>query len=812
MSSRFTSGPRWTRSLLSAAVISAFAAPALANTISGKIVDKNGQPIANATIELNESKMVKTDTSGNFSFDKVSIGKSELHIKADSFSHVTQNVTVTEQGLNNLNVTLSPTVLEVIDVYATPLHASSIESALPINVLAGDELASKQAATLGETLKYEVGVHSSYFGPNSSSPIIRGLDGPRVMITQNGLDVSDVSRVGADHVVTTETATATQVEVLRGPATLFYGSGAIGGVVNVVDTRVPTSSETQLDYRYSFNSVADENAGSINFNTGTENFAFHVDGYLRDSDDYDIPTDEEVLENSSAEADGFTIGSSYLLDNGFIGFSYGEMNNTYGIPGHSHGEEHHDEDEDHDDEDEEHHEEDEHHDDEEHEEETVFADMKQKRFQLLSELSFDEQFINRLAAKFAYTDYQHVELENGEVGTTFKSDSTEARVDLYHREVNGFKGAWTIHYKSTDFEASGEEAFTPPSKTDTFAVAWLEEKHLNHDVLMQLGLRAERVDIEAEHGDEIPSYDFTPLSASLGFVWDYQPGYNLGFSMSVSQRAPSAAELYSNGPHIGTGTYEVGAIYDVEMHDDHIDVELSGVEPDIETSKNIDVTWRKFEGDFGFVISGFYNQIDNYYYLDNTGLFAEFAHDDHDEDEHHEDEEHHDEDEHHEDEEGHEEQHGEELPVYAYRQADVTLLGFESEFIYRINDSLMSKFFADYIHASFDDREVGKYLPRIPPMRAGLVFDYQSERFDTKLGITHYFEQDNVAELETTTDAYTLVDVNFNYYIEGVGNDLVLFAKGENLLDEEARVHSSFIKEEAPLPGRGFVLGVRGSF
>ncbi|QOL27209.1 TonB-dependent receptor [Thalassotalea sp. LPB0316] len=761
--------------------------PTLANTISGKVVDNKGKPVADATIKLNKSTVVVSDQSGVFTFDAVKLGQSEIHVSADSYSHVTQKVTVGEQGITDLNVTLSPSVMEVIDVYATPLHGSTIESALPINVLAGDELALKQAATLGETLKHEVGIHSTYFGPNSSSPIIRGLDGPRVLITQNGLDVGDVSRVGPDHVVSTETATATQVEVLRGPATLFYGSGAIGGVVNVVDTRVPTSTDTQFDYRYAYNSVSDGNEGSFNFNTGTGNFAFHADGYIRDTDDYEIPTEEGVLEGSSSKADGFTIGSSYLLDNGFVGFSYGKMNNTYGIPGHGHGDDDHDDhSDDHDDD----------HDDghDEHEEESVFADMKQTRFQVLSELTFDESFINRMAAKFAYTDYQHVEIEDGEVGTTFKNEAYEARVDLHHHEINGFKGAWTLHYKSSDFEAIGEEAFTAPSKTTSLALAWLEEKHLRDDVLLQLGARVESVDIKSTDLSDIPNFDFTPLSASVGFVWDYQQGYNLGLSMSLSQRAPSAGELYANGPHIGTSTYEVGAIYDVEMHGDHVDIELNGVKPKVETAKNIDLTWRKFEGDFGFVISGFYNQIDNYYYLENTGLYADGGHD------------------HHEEGAIQDEEHGEGLPIYAYRQADVTLKGFESEFIYKVNDALKTSVFADYIHATFDDNVQGKYLPRIPPMRTGLVFDYQQDRFDSRLSITRYFDQDNVGEFETTTSGYTLVDLNVNYYLEGYGNDLVLFAKGENLLDEEARVHSSFLKEVAPLPGRNFVLGVRGSF
>ena len=211
-----------------------------------------------------------------------------------------------EEDITNLNVVLPRSVMEVIDVHATPLHTSSIESALPINVLREDELKMKQAATLGETLKNEVGVHSSYYGPVASTPIIRGLDGPRVLITQNGLDVGDASRVGPDHVVATETSTATQIEVLRGPATLFYGSGAIGGVVNVVDDRVPTSSDDQVDYLLQYNDVANEQQASVNIQTGTDNIAFHLDAFWRDSKDYKLAGEADSHNEDHDEAVSYT--------------------------------------------------------------------------------------------------------------------------------------------------------------------------------------------------------------------------------------------------------------------------------------------------------------------------------------------------------------------------------------------------------------------------------------------------------------------------------------------------------------------------
>ena len=260
-----------------------------AQDIKGTVKNSQGNPIANAKITLvNTKQKATTDHNGQFVLTELSSGTIELHVTAKNYSHKNQVIKIGDADVSNVDFLLHPSVMEVIDVHATPLHSSTIESALPVNVIASDELRLKQASTLGETLKNEVGVHSTYFGPVASSPIIRGMDGPRVMVTQNGLDAGDASRVGPDHVVSSETATAQQIEVLRGPSTLFYGSGAIGGVVNVVDNRVPTTLDKNFDYMLKHNDVANENEASFALNNSTEKLAFHLDGFWRDSDDYKI--------------------------------------------------------------------------------------------------------------------------------------------------------------------------------------------------------------------------------------------------------------------------------------------------------------------------------------------------------------------------------------------------------------------------------------------------------------------------------------------------------------------------------------------
>lgn len=779
----------------------------IAQTISGKIVNQQDQPISGALVKINGNKQeVITNEQGLFTLVDLTAGKVELHTSAKNYAHNNQYIIINQDDISSVNIKLSSSVMEILDVYATPLHTSTIESALPVNVIAGDELKLKQASTLGETLKNEVGVHSSFYGSVASSPIIRGLDGPRVLITQNGLDVGDASRVGADHAVATETSTATQIEVLRGPATLFYGSGAIGGVINIVDNRVPTSTDTLSDWLLQYNDVANEQQAAFSVQTGHEQFAFHLDGFWRDAGDYQLPKgfdahafeegqadehdehEEEQgshLTNTSSKTSGFTIGSSYLFEQGYIGFSYGKLTRDYGIPGHAHHEEDHDE--------------------ENENELGTGAKMKQDRLQLLSKVDFSNSFIKQLNTKFAYTDYQHKEIEAGLIGTTFSNRSIEIKADIHHREYLGWQGAWTFHFKNSDFKAVGEEAFAPPSNTDSLAIAWLEEKHFG-ELLLQLGARIERVTIDAndttigfpehDHYDEHEQVSFSqqifnPFSTSVGLVWDYQTGYNLGLSFAVSQRAPSAAELFSFGPHIGTGTFEVGAMFELSPEDDEIHVEISSEDIEVETSYSIDLTWRKFEGDFGFVVSVFYNHVKDYYYQQDTGLQFKNEHD----------------------EEG--------LPILIYQQDDVDMYGLEAEFVYQISSPLKATIFGDYIKAELADggesfgSAMNSSLPRIPPMRIGASFNYQGNSFDSEISANHYAKQNDFAPLETATSAYTLIDFNYNYYLDGMSfrnSDMVLYIKGSNLTDEVAHVHSSFLKNVAPLPGRNFSIGVRGSF
>lgn len=818
-----------------ASIAAILIAPAYsAHDISGKIVDQSGNPIANVKIEFHGSNLtIYSDKQGQFSVSESIDHVDEIHISARGYNHLSFKLEdQTDKTLSSIfldqTIVLTPAIIEHIDVYATPLHGSTLESATPITVLSDSDLKNKHSATLGETLKAEVGVHSTYYGPVSSSPIIRGLDGPRVMISQNGLDVGDASRVGPDHVVSTETSTVKQIEILRGPATLFYGSGAIGGVINIVDNRIPTEAEDSLNFQTSVNSASNETEFAFDANTTYEQFAFHLDAFWRDSDDLKVPAnptvedehdehdeddhddhDEEdhdehddfdgTLENSASESSGYTFGTSYLLDNGFVGVSYGELTKTYGIPGHAeHSEEESEEEHD------------------EHEA-GVVGDMEQKRFQMISELSFDNQLISAINTKFALTNYQHAEIEDGQVGTTFNSDTTQLKSDFLLAEIAGWHGAISLEYKQNDFEAIGDEAFTPPSTTQSIGLGMLAEKHFDN-ILVQLGARIESTTLtvdelsEIEHDEEEDEHDheahghealdlsMTPVSLSAGIVWDFAKGYNLGLSYSRSERAPSAGELVAFGPHIGTKTFEIGALYDIEQEGDEYHVELlnhSDIQSDdvkLETANNLELSLRKFSGDFGFVFNAFYNQIDNYYYQQNQNWEYEFEHS------HGEEEV---------DEDDHEEHEGSGLPVYLYSPEDVKFMGIEGQFTWRLNPDFKLTTQFDSIIGELSN---GDALPRIPPSRVGFRLNYELDATSIEMSYMETMKQSEVTDSETPTDGYSMLDFVVSHHVSFNQLDLTAFVKGNNLLNSEARVHTSFLKNETLLPSRGFTVGVRGQF
>lgn len=699
--------------------------------------------------------------------------------------------------------------VETLIITSTPLSRSVLESSTPVSILSGERLEKNQTATLGETLKSVPGVNSTYFGPVSSSPIIRGLDGPRVKVVQNGMDSSDASRVGPDHITTTETSTATQIEVLRGPATLLYGSGAIGGVVNVVDNRLPDTRQDGLSGKASVlhDTVSNERTLSTDLNGGQDNLAWHFDAYTRKTDDYDVPEFEledgdmvDSLENSFIDSQGFSMGAGWIGDDVSVSFAYGQLETEYGIPGHAHGDhEEHDEGEE------------DNHNEEDHEEEAVFAKMKQDRFQSVVNWKNISSWLTEVHWHNAYTDYQHSEIENGQVGTTFTNDSFESRLWGKHARIDGWQGVVGLHFNDSDFSADGEEAFTPSTNTTSNAIFVLEEKE-SGDFLWQLGARLERVSHKPDNSfftnSEVDA-NFSDLtynagSLSAGFVYQLGNNQSLALNYARSERAPSSAEIFSNGVHISTSTYEVGAGFDLVVDDsDPDDVEFTLIQSNLavkkEISNNMDITYRVQTDNLHANFSVFYNQVDDFLFQQNTGLVFHAHEEGHDEES--------------ETEEAHEAHSEDGSPVYIFTQQDAKLFGFEAEIDWHLNTNLRVNAFSDYTraklsHSSDDNTD----LPRIPAMRFGAELHWEKGNWHAELGATRYSKQDKIADFETPTDGYTIVSAAFNYYLSLDNVDLTFFARANNLTNELAKVHSSFLKDTAPLPARSFVIGTKVRF
>lgn len=733
--------------------------------ITGTVVDADGKAIGNAKVHVHgRQQFVVTDKQGKFSISAPE--NAQIHVAAAGFS----DAVVTAESTTT--VKLMPSGLERITISAAGLHHYDVESAHPATVLAGDDLIKRNEPTIGETLKLEPGVHSNYYGPVASSPVIRGMDGPRVKMLSNSMDTGDVSRIGPDHSITADALTTEQIEVLRGPATLLYGSGAIGGLVNIVDNRLPRQlrpETTKVDVKYA--SVSDERSVGLTHDGSSDQVAWHIDAMDRQSNDVRTPTftddDGETLEkitNSGMDTQNFNIGTSYIGETGLIGVTFGRLLNFYGIPGHEHGAE-----------------------EEEPADpslEGVFADAKQSRYGLAGELYSPLKNVESLAFNIAYTDYAHAEIEDGAMGTQFTNKTLESRWTLEHGDVAGWHGLVGVHQQSAKFKAIGEEAFTPATDNNTYALFVLEERKVGQ-LQWQLGARAEHVAYDVV--EQVPAstlnldnYSFAASSASAGVVWDFTENYQWSLQLSHSSRAPSSAEVYANGVHVATRSYELGSAY--QLSDDG-DISL-GNKPANEVANNLDLGFKRVKGDVTFGYNFFFNKIRDFLYESDTGLVVSDIQPD-------------------------TEAPHDAFKVYQFVQRDVTLKGLEFSLNWQFAPGQQLEVFADKVHATLDD---GGYLPRIPPLKAGAEYRLEHNLWAFTFGATHYAKQANIASEETETAGYTLVDASVSYDLDLDDQDANLYLRLSNMTDQLGRVHSSFIKESTPLPGRSLVMGITASF
>lgn len=476
-----------------------------------------------------------------------------------------------------------PVVPKVI-VTATPFGQGETDQILtPAKILAGDELRDKLGSTLGETLSQELGVSASAFGAGSSRPIIRGLEGSRVKMLENGMGVADVSGLSNDHAVSADGATARQIEILRGPAALLYGSGAIGGLVNVVNERIPAALEEkihgQAELRYS--TVDRGRNGSASIDGSTGQVGFHVDANARRTDDYKIPGNRVLndpasesgrLRQSFTSQDTVGAGVSLVGDWGHAGASVSRLDHLYGIPT----------------------------------DEAPRIDMQQTRYDVDSLFKTRSGILESLKFKLGYTDYQHAEInDQGAAEIRYLNRAFESRLEASHHAVAGWKGTFGIQTEHANFSGQSTEGGpdTVPVTRSSTAAAFLVEERSFGKTRVSAGARLENVKRKPVTG---LNRNFDLLSYSLGAMRELAPGYSAGATVSVAQRAPTTEELYSAGPHEATETFDIG-------------------NPDFkkETSRNIELSFQKTNGLVRWRGNLFLNKVKDFVYGNITGALLD---------------------------------------------------------------------------------------------------------------------------------------------------------------------------------------------
>ncbi len=645
-------------------------------------------------------------------------------------------------------------VVELDDVIVTaPITQKISEFVTPVTVLSDEELRLKVGHSIGETLKNELGITSQSFGPGVGTPIIRGQSGSRVKVLNNGVGSNDVSAISPDHASSVEALLAERIEVLRGPATLLYGSGLMGGVVNVLDNRIlgklPDKLVTStLEQR--FDSVSDETATVMKVEGGKSALAYHLDGFYRDRNNMDIGgsaidvksaqvTDPSLnviqnpqgfINNTSAHAISGSAGLSLVGDPGFAGVSINRLENNYGIaPDGSGGD-------------------------------LTRIDLKQSKYDFKSELKKPVNFAELLQTKLSYTDYQHTEIADGVASAFFTNKTYESRLEMTHNPVGIFKGLLGFQALASDFAAinkASNAVIVPETQTTSYGVFALES--FKTGVLAnQVGLRVEDTALLPE---SMQSLNYTPVSASVASVWDLNEKNSLNLAITRSQRAPQVQELLVDGYHDATRSYEKG---NINLHE--------------ETSYNLDLGY-KFKADWVKAqLDLFHNWAVDYIYQQRNGQFIQGA------------------------------------AVLESRQADATFMGYESKLVFPV---LQNKWgfvdltlFSDFTRGQFvNDTDV----PRMPPLRFGLQLDHSVGLWASSIRLTRGEAQVYAGEYDTPTTGYLLLSMDTQYKVLGVkGVDVMVFAKANNLTNELIRNSTSYLRNYAPEPGRGVEIGFRVSY
>jgi iron complex outermembrane recepter protein len=671
------------------------------------------------------------------------------------------NIIVSASGLKELDVLAGTSVLEAREIQRDGVNGQ-----------------------IGDLLAKLPGVSATSFAPGSSRPVLRGQQGERVRVLIDGVGTADVSNTSVDHATTIEPITVERIEVLRGPAVLLYGSQAIGGAVNVIDKRIPVrmpNEKFHLDAFGGLDTASNMRTGAASLDVGIgESLVLHIDGSWRQSDDIEIggfqvadalradlladAAEEEgegeleeaaelreaadqrgTVPNSAAESWTINAGLGLILGESTFGVSLGYYDTNYGVPtrpgaGHHHGEEGEAEAA-----------------GAEEGEELVTIGLEQWRADFKGDIYLGEGAFERLKLRVGYSDYTHTEFEGDEIGTTFDSTSVEARAELVQNADGALRGSTGLQYTHRDFFAVGAEAYVAPNLTDQVAIFTLQEFGTG-PFQIEAAARAEFTKVKAQTlGIE---NDYDTLSGALGFVYEGLEGIRMGINGSRVERAPSAEELFSNGPHIATQAFEIG--------DPNLDTE---------SAWGLEAYARGSIGAGTFSLAVFKQWFSDYIFLEETGAEAD------------------------------------DLPVFQYLQQDADFFGIEAELSYPVIDAdgfrLLTDLRASYIEAELAD---GTAVPRIPPLSLLGALEAQTGAFDLRGEVQWFDKQDAVTTFETPTDSFTLVNALVAWRPLAGNQNVTVQLAADNIFDVNGRRHASFTKDFVPLLGRNFRASVRFSF
>lgn len=645
----------------------------------------------------------------------------------------------------------TPGMPSTVIITGNPLGRSTVGQ--PASVLAGDGLVLRRASTLGETLDGLPGVASTYFGPNSSRPVIRGLDGDRVRLLDNGGAATDASNLSFDHATGTDPLVAERLEVLRGPVALLYGGNATGGVVNSIDNRIPRVAAGGVGGRAEvrLGGAASERAGAVVLEGGQGSLAWHADAYGRTTDDLRVPrhtpvADGEELEgadrvrNSASSGHGGAVGASWVGSRGYLGASVDTLRSRYGVTA----------------------------------EEDVTIRMERSRATLAGELRAMPGFITQASLRASHTDYAHTEFEGAEVGTVFESKGNELRAELRHAPWGGMEGVFGFQVETLDFSALGAEAFVPGTRTRSQALFVVEAFKLGA-VALSAGARMERARV-ASKGDESSEQErfgaareraFTPQSASLAASLPLASGWQLTASVGHTERAPAYYELYADGLHVATAAYERG-------------------DPNLPTerSRHIEAGLAWKQGHSSVSMQVYQTRFARFIALDATGRSV--ALDD-----------------------------GKTAPEYAFSAVRARLRGIELDGSWRLVDGTWALDLTgglDLVRG--DNLSTNEPLPRLVPLRLRAGVAFQQVGLRVALQLRHSAEQVRVPAVDRVTPGHTLVDLSFSGPLPVFPQGAMWFVKLDNATDVLAYSASTIetLRGLVPLPGRALTAVVRVSF